>query len=273
MNYFFKISTFFFMLAIFFSCRTSEKVIYLQSSDSIAYNVSGKFDASIPEPVIKIGDLLTITVNTTTPEAAMPFNLPLVPTDVMNNYDVSRTAVANYSGGLQNYVVSTDGTIVMPVIGRLQVAGLTKAKLAEKVKSTIYPKYVTEEPIILVRYSNFQVSVLGEVNKPGNFLVNHEKISIFEALAMAGDLTIYGRRDNILLVRETQNGRESVRVDLRNENLLNSPYYFLQQSDVLYIEPNKPKSRTSALSTAETLSISIIGTLISLSTLIVNITK
>lgn len=255
------------------SCNTAEKVVYLQQAGSPLPVTLQSEMAPIPDPLIKVGDLLVITINSSTPEAAMPFNLPLVPTLGMTDYNISRNTVSSYSGGLQNYIVSTQGSIVLPVIGELSVKGLTKSELAERIKSTIYPKYITEEPIVLIRYGNFNVSVLGEVNRPGKFIIENDKLSVLEALALAGDLTIFGQRDNILLVRESEKGRETIRIDLRDKNLLYSPYFYLQQSDVLYVQPNEPRSRSSALSTAETLSISVIGTLISLTSLIINIAK
>lgn len=260
-------------LLLLASCNTNEKLVYLQDAGQPLPSTANGTMAPVPDPVIKVGDLLTITVNSATPEAAMPFNLPLVPTQGANNYNVSRNTVSNYSGGLQNYIVGTDGAIVFPVVGELKAEGLTKSELAAKLKSLIYPRYITEEPIVLIRYANFKVSILGEVARPGSYPVDNDKLSVFEALALAGDLTIYGRRDNVLLVRETTSGRETVRIDLRDQALLQSPYYFLQQGDMLYVQPNDPKSRASALSTAETLTVSLVGTLISLTSLIINIVK
>lgn len=260
-------------LLLFTACNTNEQLVYLQhAGQPMPIPVMGQ-SAPVPDPVIKVGDLLIITINAATPEAAMPFNLPLVPTTGLNNYSPTRTTISSYSGGLQNYIVSTDGVISVPVIGEIKVLGLSKTELASRIKSLIYPRYITEEPIVLVRYANFHVSVLGEVRSPGNYPVDNDKVSIFEALALAGDLTLYGRRDNILLIRETDSRRETVRIDLRDAALLESPYYFLQQGDVLYVQPNDPKSRASALSTAETLSVSLVGTLISLTSLIVNIIR
>lgn len=259
--------------SLLLSCNTNEKLVYLQNAGQpMPIPATGEM-APIPDPLIKVGDLLTITVNTQTPEAAMPFNLPLVPTLGMNTYNVSRNTVSSYSGGLQNYIVGTDGLVTLPVVGTVQAVGMTKIELANTIKALIYPKFITEEPIVLIRFANFKVSVLGEVARPGNYPIDNDKVSVFEALALAGDLTIYGRRDNVLLVRERNNQRETIRLDLRDKNLIQSPYYYLQQNDVLYIQQNEPKSRSSALSTAETLSVSLVGTLISLTTLIINITK
>lgn len=258
-------------LLLFTACNTNEQLVYLQhAGQPMPIPVMGQ-SAPVPDPVIKVGDLLTITINAATPEAAIPFNLPLIPTTGMNRYDVSRTTISTYSGGLQNYIVGAEGKIVMPVIGEIQAVGMTKSELSARIKSLIFPRYITEEPIVLIRFANYHVSVLGEVKNPGNYTIDNDKVSIFEALALAGDLSVYGRRDNVLLIREKDSRRETVRIDLRDAALLESPYYFLQQGDVLYVQPNDPKSRSSALSTAETLSVSLVGTLISLTSLIVNI--
>jgi polysaccharide export outer membrane protein len=116
--------------------------------------------------------------------------------------------------------------------------------------------------------------VLGEVGHPGVFDIQNEKINIFEAIALAGDLSMFGKRDNVLLIREKANGkRETLRIDLRDARLIDSPYFYLQQNDVLYIQPNEPKSRSGFFSTAESLSLSVVGTLISLTTLIISLSK
>ena len=129
-----------------------------------------------------------------------------------------------------------------------------------------------EEPIILIRYANYKVSVLGEVSRPNIYNINNERINIFEAVALAGDLTIYGRRDNVLLIRENNEGkRVSVRIDLRDAKLIDSPYYYLQQNDVIYVQPNNQKSRSTYIGQAETLSLSVISTLISITTLVVTL--
>lgn len=229
----------------------------------------------IPEPVIKIGDLLSITVNSVTPEAAQPFNLPIVPISRGDNsYNIgSGTGISGGAGGLQNYLVDTEGKIVFPVLGKIYVSGLTKMQLSELIKSRIFPRYIKEEPIILIRFASFKISILGEVARPSVYNIDNEKISILEALAMAGDMTIYGQRDNVLLIRETEGKRETIRLDIRNKDLVNSPYYYLQQNDVLYVQPNKPKTRNSAFGTAESISLSVVGTLISLTSLIVNLLR
>lgn len=227
-----------------------------------------------PDATLKPGDLLTITVNSNTPEASQPFNLPLIPGgEGMNSYGISKTSISG-GAGIQNYLVDIDGNIVFPVLGKLYVAGLKKNELINLLKNKIYPFYMKEEPIITVRFANYKVSVLGEVNRPGAYDVNNEKLDLFEAVAIAGDLTIYGRRDNVLLIRENEKGvRTTYRIDLRDKRIIDSPFFYLQQNDILYVQPNNPRARGSALGSAEALSISVVGTLISLTSLIINIVK
>jgi polysaccharide export outer membrane protein len=261
------------ILLLFVSCKSYEKVIYMQQSGTRVSGDSAK-SVSIPDPVIKSGDVLIITVNTNTPEAAMPFNLPLIPSGVSSQtYNLGGGANVSYGLSMQNYLVDSEGNLNYPVIGKIKAAGMTKQALVNRIKEEIYPKYIKEEPIILLRYANFRVSVLGEVFRPGTFTIDNEKISILEALALAGDMTIYGNRSQVLLIREKGTGRETVRIDIRDKYLTNSPYFFLQQGDVLYVEPNGPKARSSAIGSAETISISIVSTLISLTTLMVSLLK
>ncbi len=264
------------LVSVLTGCDAYKKVVYVQNAGT-AITYADSIPAAIPDPTLKIGDLLIITVNSNTPEAAMPFNLPLLPgSEGIKNYSnvSSNMSISNGGAGLQNYLVDIQGDIVFPIIGKIHAIGMTKTALASYIKNKIYPYYIKDEPIINIRYANFKVSILGEVGHPGVFDIQNEKISIFEAIALAGDLSIFGKRDNVLLIREKANGkRETLRIDLRDQKLIDSPYFYLQQNDVLYIQPNDPKSRSGFFSTAESLSLSVVGTLISLSTLIISLTK
>lgn len=267
-------TVFLLFIALLTGCNAYQKVAYLQQAGTQAI-LSDSVQTPVPDPVIKVGDVLMITVNTNNPEASVPFNIPLIPSggDASKRYNLGGGANISYGLSMQNFLVDTDGEITYPVIGKLKVAGMTKKQLSETIKKSIYPQYITEEPIVLIRYGNFKISVLGEVMRPGSFVIDNEKISILEALAIAGDMTIYGRRESVLLVRENNGNRETVRIDIRDKNLVNSPYFYLQQNDVLYVEPNDSRARASAISTAESLSISVVGTLISIATLIINILR
>ena len=247
------------------SCSTPKNVAYIQNSDSIDYSKSEfLYDARIMPK-----DILTITVNTVNPEASEPFNLL-----IHNTLNASRS-IATTGGSLQTYLVDNNGCIDFPVVGTLQVGGLTKS-MCEKLIHDKIQRYMNaeENPIVTVRMSNYKISVIGEVNRPGMFNVGNEKINIFEALAQAGDLSIYGVRDRVKLIRENAKGRKEIyTINLNDANIVNSPYYYLQQNDVVYVEPNQVKARNSAIGTSTTIWISVTGALVSLASLIVNILR
>ena len=247
------------------SCSTPKNVAYIQNSDSIDYAKSEfLYDARIMPK-----DILTITINTVNPEASEPFNLL-----IHNTLNASRS-VATSGGSLQTYLVDNNGCIEFPVVGTLQVGGLTKS-MCEKLIHDKIQRYMNaeENPIVTVRMSNYKISVIGEVNRPGMFNVGNEKINIFEALAQAGDLSIYGVRDRVKLIRENAKGRKEIHtINLNDANIVNSPYYYLQQNDVVYVEPNSVKAKNSAIGTSTTIWISVTGALVSLASLIVNILR
>lgn len=261
-------------ILILSGCSSYERVTYVQNAGTPVSLVSQQ-KTKIPDVLLKTGDLLTITINSTNPEAAMPFNLPLIPSGVgVKNYNIGSSSLSGSGGSLQNYLVDVEGKIFFPIIGEVYVAGMTKTELSDLLQSRIYPAYLTEKPIVLIRFANFKVSVLGEVSRPGMLNINNERLSIFEAIAQAGDLTIYGRRDNVLLVRENEFGeRVSLRLDLRDQRLINSEYYYLQQNDVLYVQPNPQKSRSTFIGVAESMSLSVVSTLISITTLVVTLVR
>ena len=247
------------------SCGTSKSVAYIQNSDSINYDNSRYlYDAKIMPK-----DQLTITVNTVNPEASTPYNLLL-----QNSYYQGRT-MSSGGGTLMPYLVDNDGYINFPVIGRLKVGGLTKSECENMILEKIRPYMAeTENPVVTVRMSSYSVSVIGEVARPGSFQVAREKITILEALAQAGDLTIYGVRDKVKLIREDATGKKEIHtLDLTNANIVNSPYYYLQQNDIVYVEPNKVKAQNARVGNMTTLWFSATSILISLTSLLYNILK
>jgi polysaccharide export outer membrane protein len=176
---------------------------------------------------------------------------------------------------LQSYLVDNDGTIDFPVIGKITVGGLTKSQTEQLIVEKIRPYMAaTENPIVTVRMVNYKISVLGEVARPGMFTVANEKISILEALAQAGDLTIYGVRDRVKLIREDAMGKKEIHtLNLNDANIISSPYYYLQQNDIVYVEPNKVKAQNSSVGSMTTLWFSATSILISLTSLLYNILK
>lgn len=246
-------------------CGSVKNVAYLQNSDSISFEQSRfLYDARIMPK-----DQITISVNTTNPEASLPFNLLL-----QNSYSQGRSAAGSY-GTLMPYLVDNDGYINFPIVGRLHVAGLTKSEAERMVTEKIRPYMAeTENPVVTVTMASYSVSVLGEVARPGSFQVAREKITIFEALAQAGDLTIYGVRDRVKLIREDATGKKEIHtLNLMDANIINSPYYYLQQNDVVYVEPNKVKAQNSKVGQTTTLWFSATSILISMASLLYNILK
>ncbi len=247
------------------SCGSTKNVAYFQNSDSINLDKSRfLYDARIMPK-----DQLTITVSTTNDEAAAPFNMTIPTTYSVNQRSTYSQAT------LQSYLVDNEGYIKFPIIGSLHVGGLTKSEAERMIENKIRP-YMSESenPIVTVRMSSYSISVIGEVNRPGSYLVSREKITILEALAQAGDLTIYGVRNKVQLIREDSTGKKEFHVlNLNDANIINSPYYYLQQNDVVYVEPNKVKARNSSVGTTTTLAFTATSILISLTSLLYNILK
>lgn len=248
------------------SCTSSKNVAYFQNIDTVSLASSRTlFDAQIMPK-----DMLIITVNTTDPAAATPFNLV-----VSSTVGASGQLSGGGAGSLQGYLVDNSGNINFPVVGQIHVAGMTKTQCQDQIREKIAPYMaVTENPIVTVRMSSYRVTVTGEVASPGVIPVTTEKMSVIEALAQAGDLTIYGKRDNVLLIREDATGQKSYhRVNLNDANLINSPFYYLQQNDILYVEPNSVKAKSSAIGSSTTIWFSIVGIVTSVASLLVNILR
>ncbi len=243
-------------------CQSYKKVPYLQNSDSIPEVKLPLYDARIQPK-----DLLTITVNTSDPLASAPFNLT-----VQTPYNATiSTVTTTTQPSLQQYLVDNKGNINFPVLGTVKVGGLTKNQAEQELCEKLQP-YLKEKPIVTVRMTNYKISVLGEVAKPGTFTVNNEKVNILEALAMAGDLTIWGLRDNVKLIREDAEGhRKIITLNLNDASLIQSPYYYLQQNDILYVTPNEVKAKNSDIGNSTTYWFTSTSILISVASLLVTI--
>lgn len=247
-------------------CTSYKNVPYMQNPEAVnnGVNTLPLYDAEIQPK-----DLLSITVNTTDPQAAAPFNLTVQTALNASMSNINTTTQPT----LQQYLVNNKGEIDFPVIGRLLVGGLTKNEAEDLIREKLQP-YLKEVPIVTVRMANYKISVLGEVAKPGTFTVSNEKVNVLEALAMAGDMTVYGIRDNVKLIREDAAGkREIITLNLNNADLILSPYYYLRQNDILYIVPNKTKAKNSDIGSSTTLWFSATSILVSIASLIVNLTK
>ena len=251
---------------LFTACQSYKKVPYLQDAEVVLYSTQ---DAQLYDAKIMPKDLLTIVVSCTSPELAAPFNLT-----VQTPLNAALTNInTTTQPTLQQYLVNNKGEIDFPVIGRLKVGGLTKNEAEDLIREQLQP-YLKESPIVTVRMANYKISVLGEVNRPGTFTVGNEKVNILEALAMAGDMTVYGVRDNVKLIREDAKGkREIINLNLNNAELVVSPYYYLRQNDIIYVTPNKTKAKNSDIGSSTSMWISATSILVSLASLLATILK
>lgn len=227
-----------------FSCASKKDVVYFQNAGEFETLV----DSNSFTPKFKVDDLVSIHVSTLDAEASTPFNL-------------FRGAS---EGGIRpeqvDYLIDKDGEIDFPVIGKIKIAGLSPEELRVMLREKL-ADYL-KDPIINIRLRNFTVTVLGEVKRPGTYPVNGERITIFEALGLAGDLTIKGMRNNVLVIRDFDGTKVYNRIDLRSKKAMDSPVYYLTQNDVVYVEPNQSAITSSSLDNRATIAISIASILI-----------
>ena len=249
------------------ACQSYKKVPYFQNVEVVneAEQQEKLYDAKIMPK-----DLLTIVVSCTNPELAIPFNLTVASNA---GIAVSTSSYVTTQPVLQPYLVDNDGNINFPVLGELKLGGLTKREAEQLIIDKLKP-YMKETPIVTVRMVNYKISVIGEVTRPGTFTISNEKVNLLEALAMAGDMTVYGLRDNVKLIREDANGKQQiVALDLNKAETILSPYYWLQQNDIVYVTPNKAKARNSDVGNSTSLWFSATSILVSVVSLLVNILK
>lgn len=228
-----SISLIFLGLAVIFgSCVDTKKVTYFNTLNE------GVIPTTVTnlEPVIQKSDILSITVSSPNPEATAIYNAPNMIALSTNNISGAGN-IAPASG----YLVNQEGNIEFPGLGNIMLAGLTKQKAKEVITKLLVDNKLLVDPIVTIRYLNYRVTVLGEVARPGVQVVPNEKISLLEALGLAGDLTIYARRDNVLLIREEKGSRLVKRINLNSSDILTSPYYYLKSNDVIYVESNSAK--------------------------------
>ncbi|MEZ3591060.1 MAG: polysaccharide biosynthesis/export family protein [Muribaculaceae bacterium] len=252
------------------SCSAPKKVPYMVDAETIPAEVLDQINP-FAEPIAMPGDLLNIDITSSNMDAVMPFN--------KNKYvSIDGTVATNGgSGSTQDYLVNNDGDIEFPIIGKLHVGGLNKSQIADLIKRELCPKYLREEPTVDIRFKNFHVTMLGAV---GNGIVtsDNERLNILEAVAKSGDLNIKGKRENIMLIRTHPDGhREIARLNIHDKSILTSPYYNLQQNDIIYVEPNRSMADSAwtmptAFSTTLTV-VAGISSIIGLAMTIITLTK
>lgn len=273
-KYFYPSISLFFLLCLVASCTSYKKLRYIQDAEALTQEQI-QSSALKYEAKIMPNDILSITVNSKTKGIVQDFNLSLLPNGsdavVLKQY----TGASGATGTLQNYIVDKNGNIDFPVLGVVSVLGLTRLELEEKLENLIFPQYINEQPIVNVRFLSFKVSVLGEVVKPGVYSSENGVMTLFDALAMAGDLTIHGKRNNLTLLRENEKGEVNVfKINLQDKNiLLNKDLYYLQQNDKIIVEVNRAKGNSSSIGSLESISLSVASTVITIVALIITTVK
>lgn len=249
-----KYALFAIVCALFVSCASKKDVVYLQNIDTANLGEAVKF-----EPTLQPDDLLSIIISAETPEVTTPFNLP----QIQGNYEIG-----NNQNGIKTYLIDSEGVIDFPVIGKIKLGGLTRSAATAKIGAAI-SEYITN-PSVNLRILNYKISVLGEVTRPNTFTLASERLTILEALSLAGDMTIYGKRDNVLVIRESEGKKSFNRIDLTKADVMSSPYYYLSQNDVVVVEPNKTRINASVIGPNASIWISATSLLLTIALVIFN---
>lgn len=241
-----KVNFFLLFFAMFFmvGCSAPKKVAYFQdiTNDTLVLPSTGEIK-------IEPNDKLSIVIKSMDPNITSLFNLPVVSDRLGESINLNTGIGTIKSGGptqsgLSRYTVTPEGTIDFPVLGQIKVAGMTRSELAGFIKGELMGRDLAKDPVVTVEFVNMGVSLMGEINKPGMYDINQDQINILEAIAMAGDLTLLGQRDNIAVIREIDGQLKTYRVDLTNfQELTKSPVYYLKQGDIIYVEPNDVRKR------------------------------
>lgn len=233
-------------MSLITSCASKKEMIYFQPDSSIVYS-----NSKLSVPVLKNGDILTISVTADDIRATVPFNQ-------VNAYQGG--TIQNTNPFIPTYTIADDGTIDFPKIGRIKLAGFTRTQAVDLIRSEV-SKFIVN-PGVNISLRNFKITVLGEVRSPGSFFIENDRITLLEAIGMAGDLTINGVRNNVLVIREVGGDKTEYRVDLTSRSTFNSPVYYLSQNDVVYVEPNGAKIQSSKYTQNTSIFVSIASVII-----------
>lgn len=219
------------------SCATQQKILYLQD------NIIGQEIQTIEGGAIKLkpNDEISIYVSSENPELATVFNLATVQQNVATNSET------NTNKSTLNYTIDNQGNIDFPVLGEITVEGMTKQEVAKEIKNRIISSEMIKDPIVTVNYMNLSFSTLGEVSKPGSYALSKDQTTILEAISMSGDLTINGLRDRVFLTRREEGKLITYQLDLKSKDIYQSPAFYIQQNDIIYVEPNKIRTNQSTV--------------------------
>ncbi len=257
-------------VCLMFACKTPKDIAYFQTGYDLTEEQIAQMKSYI-DPVIKVGDELTIVVSSSDPLAVSSFNLPLV--SFVRESVVSSASTTSNSGretsasqAMQTYMVNSDGNINFPVLGQVKVIDMRKQQVVDLLRERI--KEYVKEPIVNLNIINYKVTVLGEVNRPGSYAVSSDRVSILDALGFAGDMTIYGDRKDVKVVRDVNGVRQMYLYDLTKSDFLADQNFYLQQNDVVYVEPNDKRKKNSRYSQQEQFTLSVVTAIVSVCSLI-----
>ena len=248
------------------SCASQKRVIYLQDAQADE-QIKIAQDYQIR---IKPLDRLTVVVNSRDPELAAPFNTS---TSLNSLTGTPLSTYSSNSASLQIRTVDENGDLDMPIIGPIQCKGKTRSELAQEIADKIREGGYISDPTVNIQFADMKISVIGEVARPGQYDITNDRISLLDALSLAGDLTIYGVRSDVKVIREENGVRTTASLDLTSQDIYDSPYFYLQQNDVIYVKPNKYRAQAGEISQNRSFYISLISTAVSVATLIVTLTR
>jgi len=249
------------MLA-FSSCETTKNVPYFKDIPLDEQSVLDK-SSVFKEPIIQSDDIMSVSIFTTDPTTSMIVNQ--AGSQAINSSSMQSSLSATPANA--GFLVDKNGEIDISVVGKIKIAGLTTFQAKDLIRDRA--SIVFQKPNVQVRFANFKITILGEVARPASYVIPNERVNILDALGLAGDLTIFGKRENVLLIRDANGKKEVARLNLNSSDIFKSPYYYLRQNDVLYVEPNKGKA--ASLNQARTQTFAVIGS--ALSVLVVLFTR
>lgn len=223
---------FLFLVLCLGSCASKKEVVYFQDIDQQQFTPIGSL---FEHPVIEVNDILKIKITALEPESVLPFEFDKLSSKMQaNSLDILK---------LEGYLVDKQGDINYPQLGKIHIEGLTTQEAQQKMEQKL-SQYI-KNPTVMLRLVNYKITMIGEVSKPGTYTISEESITLPQALGLAGDLTIKGKRSDVLIIRQSGGKRTEKRIDLTQSDWMNSPYYFLKQNDIVYVEPNNPRVKSA----------------------------
>lgn len=255
------------------SCASQKRALYLQDLDM---EQTMRLASDYQDKLIKLKplDRITVIVNSDRPELAAPFNTTSSYNSLSGTpIDGTNLASSANSGAMQIRTIDREGFLEMPIIGNIYCAGKSRQEVADEIAAKIVEGGHLNSPTVNIQFADMMLTVLGEVKNPGRYQIVSDRVSVLDALAMAGDMTIYGQRNDVVVIREENGKRTSTELDLTSQEIFQSPYFYIQQNDVVYVKPNKYKAQTGEYNQNRSFYLSIVSTLVSVATLIVTLTR